>query len=104
MAKKKPTRKPNLSQAALERAKRELSESGIVVSQSAPVAETGTKVSTQTSKPQQQTVRSKKTMMTREELATEYGYVLTDLRNMGALAGILFIAMVVASLLINQLV
>lgn len=106
MAKKKTIRKPNLSQAALERAKRELSESGIDVSELTVKADVATKTSTPTPKQpsQQQVVRSKKTMMTKEELATEYGYVLTDLRNMGTLAGILFVTMIVVSLLINQLV
>lgn len=105
MAKKKTTRKPNLSQAALERAKRELSESGIVVTESTPKADIATTASTTSHKqPQQQVVRSKKAMMSKEELATEYSYVLTDLRNMGVLAGILFVAMVMVSLLINQLI
>lgn len=105
MAKKKSSRKPNLSQEALERAKRELSESGFAISRVDPIKKEELTALKPKSQPSSSpVVRSKKTMMSKEELAAEYGYVIADLRNMGALAGLLFIAMVVVSLLIDQLV
>ncbi len=102
MAKKK-TKKPNISSAALERARRELHGG------SAPVAKT-VDTSRQDAKPKAKpladsyVVTSKKHGMSKEELAEEYEYVIADLRSMGTLAGVLFIAMVVVSLLIEQLV
>lgn len=94
MAKKR--RNPNLSQAALERARAELYANGEVPSASAaptPVAER---------KPAARPVATKitKSVLTIDDLREEYGYVLVDLRNMALLAGFLFVALVVAALVL----
>ena len=104
MAKKK-SRKPNLSQAALERARQELRDGGAVApdspaleAQAVPARPVKKEI-----KPVER-VGSIKRTMTRDELASEYGYVIRDLTSMGALAGILFVAMVVVALVIEQIV
>lgn len=88
MAKKR--RNPNLSQAALERARAELYSAGGEVAVS-PAPTTERKV-------EKPVYRVSKTTLTIDDLREEYGYVLVDLRNMALLAGFLFIALVVAAL------
>lgn len=125
MAKKK-RRKPNLSNEALERARRELrgepveaplAESQQPAQQAAPssaaqqtapqeqsVAPPAPKPKAEPVRRQPEPVLTSKRTMSRQELATEYGYVINDLTSMGVLAVILFIAMVVVSLVIEQIV
>lgn len=107
MAKKK-SRKPNLSNEALERARRELR--GEVSAPPTPPIESG--ASGEQARPtrpvkqekrQQDVVYSVKKTMTREELANEYGYIIRDLTSMATLAVILFVAMVAVSLVIDQI-
>lgn len=96
MAKKKTDRRPNISNEALERARREL------YGLEAPPVETSPASARPNKKPATYVVSSIKQTMTRDELAAEYGYVLRDLRSMGALAGVLFIGMVVVALLLER--
>lgn len=116
MAKKK-RRKPNLSNEALERARRELRGEGeapesqqaekpapnpAIKTEVAPIAATPKPKAPPTPRPEP--VQGTKRTMSRQELATEYGYVINDLSSMGVLALILFIAMIVVSLLIDQII
>ncbi len=93
MAKKR--RNPNLSQAALERARAELYANGEVPASAAPTPMVERK-------PAARPVATKitKSVLTIDDLREEYGYVLVDLRNMALLAGFLFVALVVAALVL----
>jgi hypothetical protein len=108
MTKKRQERKPNVSSEALERARRELAEDGVIAP--APVAKPANQTSVKSSVGQSRSdnlvVRStnKKRTMTQQELSAEYGYVIKDLRSMAVLAFALFVVMVIVSLIINQAV
>jgi hypothetical protein len=90
MAKK--TRRPNLSQETLERARREMSKASQVVetpdSAAQPAAPGATKAAV------------KRAVTTHEDLSVEYAYVITDLRNMAALAATMLIILVILSFFI----
>lgn len=108
MTKKRQERKPNVSSEALERARRELAEDGVIAPTSVakPANQTSVRSSVGKSQSDNLVVRStnKKRTMTQQELSAEYGYVIKDLRSMAVLAFALFITMVIVSLIINQAV
>jgi hypothetical protein len=86
MARKK-ARRTNISQEALSRARREM---GIVNGQ--PEAPGPSPAPRSSASAVQKT--------TIQDLAAEYAYVLTDLRNMGILAAVLFALLLVLSFLL----
>jgi hypothetical protein len=106
MAKKKTGKRPNVSSDALERARRELyGGTGAPAADSANVkAPTASPRVAKSNSKEAYVITSTKHTMTYEELASEYGYVLRDLRSMARLAGVLFVAMIVVSLLIDRLI
>ncbi|NDJ86496.1 MAG: hypothetical protein GYB66_11460 [Chloroflexi bacterium] len=114
MSKKKTKRRPNVSSQALERARRELYGGGTAPAVTAESDEDATDKSAKAHAISQKSpdkkpaptyrVGSQKHVMSRDELAGEYGYVIADLRSMGILAALLFVAMIVVSLLIEQLI
>jgi hypothetical protein len=93
MAKK--TRRPNLPQETLERARREMAQGGIVIEQ--PIAGAGEAVA----KPK--TVAGPRKMFsltTEADLRNQYAYVLLDLKNMALLAAGLIAVLIVLSFVI----
>lgn len=106
-SKSKSRKKPNLSADVLERARREVygGDSGAskVEKTIEAVSESDAPVKTKREK-SKTTVSSggyqQKRMLTSAELAEEYHYVIADLRSMAILAGILFVAMIVVSLIV----
>jgi len=98
MAKKK-SKKPNVSAQALERARQELysgDTAATAVVDKAPAAGTPATTAPRPIKA--------KPAVTPEELSGEYAYVLSDLKSMFILAGVLFVAMVIVSLLIDMII
>ncbi len=91
MARKKASRRTNIAQEALDRARREAS--GQLYTPPAP-------------KPESPPARSSRAPVTEvrkttvEDLAAEYAYVATDLRNMGMLALALFAALIILSFIL----
>ena len=84
MARKKSTNRPNLPETALEQARREASGTAF-----------------QAAKPQQAAAPvAAAARTTMDDLAREYAYVVTDLRNMGILAALLFVFLVVLALVL----
>lgn len=96
MAKK--TRKPNLPQETLERARREMAQGGPAVEQSAtPVVAASAQASSKTKAP----VAPRKTGPTTEaDLRSQYAYVMTDLQGMAILAGALIVILLVLTFFI----
>lgn len=92
MAKK--SRKPNLPQDTLERARREMAQ------QTGQVLEVpATRVAPGTAAPD--SAPKRKIVPTSEaSLRSEYAYVLSDLQNMGILAAVMMVVLVVLSVLI----
>jgi len=94
MAKK--TRRPNLPQETLERARREMAQSGIVVEQPA-LAGGGEAVA----KPKIIAgPRRTFSITTEADLRNQYAYVLLDLKNMAMLAAGLVAVLIVLSFII----
>jgi hypothetical protein len=97
MAKK--SRRPNLPQETLERARRELERSGDLPAQPVPSAATASAVSTTApaakpaAKPAQRPARQ-------IDLAQEYAYVIKDLQQMAMLAAGIMIMLVILSFFI----
>ncbi len=87
MARKKTTSRPNLPAETLRRARREITGQDVAVPEARPKKKRDTPPDVDT------TVRK----ITMEDLASEYAYVATDLRNMGLLAGALFIFLIILS-------
>jgi len=95
MAKRK-SKRPNVPEQALARARAEMGGASPAV---AAVAATE-KQNTPATVPNRPTSRKAPTAaVTVEDLKAEYVYVISDLRSMAILAGILFVALVVASLI-----
>jgi hypothetical protein len=90
MAKK--TRRPNLSKETLERARREMSMANQVVETPAS--------GEQPAAPGAAKAAVKRPVTTHEDLSVEYAYVITDLRNMAALAATMMIILVILSFFI----
>lgn len=101
MSKKKLEKRPNVSNEALERARRELygTDAPTITVEGQRVGEGNAPVR---SAKKDYVVSSVKQTMTRDELALEYGYVIKDLRNMALLALILFVGMVAVSLVLSS--
>src|SRR5689334_8636148 len=104
MAKKK-TKRPNLSQETLERARAErLGErtAPIVGTDGASVSNVA--VAGVKSKVKRSSSLATRRIPTTEELLAEYAYVLRDLRNLAILAGVLFTLIIIASFIVPRLV
>jgi hypothetical protein len=90
MAKK--TRRPNLPQETLERARRELAQSGeIEITETPKAAAEGA---------QPAVVKPKRVLVPHADLRTEYAYVMNDLRNMAMLAATFLVVLVALSFVI----
>lgn len=102
MAKKK-SKRPNISQETLERARAEMRGEPVqavvtantMVSDAPPAAKAKVK-------PRTAVGLATRHIPTLEELLNEYGYVLKDLRNMLILAGLLFAAIIVAAFILPR--
>lgn len=90
MAKK--TRRPNLPQETLERARREMAISGAI-----EIAETP-KAAAEAAQPA--AVKPKRAFVPHHDLRTEYAYVMNDLRNMAVLAATFMVVLVALSFVI----
>lgn len=88
----KKSRKPNLPQDTLNRARRELYGVAVEEPQS-------TSQAVEASKPKP-VVQRRAVLTTEADLRREYAYVISDLRNMAILAGALLIVLVFMSLFI----
>ena len=96
MAKK--TRKPNLPQETLERARREMAQGGMVIEQ--PAAPAGA-ASGPAAKPKVMPgLRKVFSLTTEADLRAQYAYVLLDLQNMAVLAVGLVAVLIVLSFFI----
>jgi hypothetical protein len=89
MAKK--TRRPNLPQETLERARRELSMTGPAVEAKKP---------TESAQPAAVALSKAPRVIPQTDLRSQYAYVLNDLRNMAMLAAGLMIVLVILSFFI----
>lgn len=89
MAKK--TRRPNLPQETLERARRELNMAG----PSVEAIKT-----TESALPAAAAAHKAQRMVSHTDLRSQYAYVLNDLRNMAMLAGVLLLVLVALSFFI----
>jgi hypothetical protein len=98
MSNNRKSRKPNISSQALERARRELYHDDTTGVESSAETTTAEGVVEKVAVP-----RSRKRMVTIEDLKKEYGHVIADLRSMGILAALLFIGMIVFSMVIGSL-
>jgi hypothetical protein len=87
MARKKTTSRPNLPQEALDHARRQ-------ANQPTATQATSGRSKKKTSKAQP----APAVKVTTEDLAKEYAYVISDLRNMGLLAAALFAALILVAL------
>jgi hypothetical protein len=90
MAKK--TRRPNLSQETLERARREMSMTSQVVETPANAAQPAALGAAKAA--------AKRVPGSHADLSVEYAYVITDLRNMAVLAAAMMIVLVILSFFI----
>src|SRR5690242_17166084 len=112
MARNKKSKRPNLPQETLERARAELrggaapltidvEENGVEVS---PVAKPKVKPAAPSAPPKAKRggITTARRIPTVEELLGEYRYVTRDLRQLGILAGSLLIAIVVISLILSH--
>ena len=94
MARKKATSRPNLPQETLERARREATgQTGYQPPAPKSAEPTPKKRATKTQ-------AAPVVKVTTEDLAKEYAYVISDLRNMGILAAGLFAALILVSLIL----
>jgi hypothetical protein len=91
MSKKKQPIRANIPQETLARARAELSSSA-----AAPVVETSGASAVRTARP----VSPVRAVTTVDDLHNEYTYVISDLRSMAILAGILFVALIVVALIV----
>jgi hypothetical protein len=92
MARKKSTRRINLPEETLDRARRVAAGEEVVFEKPAPV-----KSKPKSAAPDASAAVKKTTM---EDLAKEYAYVVNDLRNMGLLAATLFLLLILLSLVL----
>ncbi len=104
MAKKKKSR-PNVPQETLARARAELYGTTELATEAAEAAPEGSRAaarqqqagaSVRKSQPGQGTIPA----VTINDLKSEYVYVISDLRNMGILAALLFVGLFVASIIL----
>jgi hypothetical protein len=104
MAKKK-SKRPNLSQETLERARAEMRTERVETVAVAQPAEGGVAVAPKP-KPGRRPISTLATrrIPTKEELIAEYSYVISDLRNLFILAGVLLIAIIVIAVVLPRIV
>lgn len=103
MAKKK-TKRPNLSQETLERARAErMTERPEVVAGSDGAAVSNVAAVSAKPKAKRQGSLATRRVPTAEELQAEYAYVGTDLRHLAILAGVLFLLIIVAALVLPRI-
>jgi hypothetical protein len=106
MAKKK-TKRPNLSQATLERARAErLGERIETVDETDGTPVSNVAAISAGAKPKAKRAPSLATrrIPTNDELLAEYAYVLTDLRNLAILAGVLFLVIIAAAIALPRII
>lgn len=99
---KKTTRKPNVPQETLERARRELARTGEVPAASAGSSNGAASVEAakpKTTKPKTKTGPAPKPVAT-VDLRRDYAYVIADLQQMALLAGGILITLIVLSFFI----
>ena len=94
--KKKSGARPNLPKETLKRARREAGGGDFVIAEQPEARSAKPAKKKKKAAAARQTAPVVKTM-TEEDLAHEYAYVVSDLRNMGLLAGTLFAILVVLS-------
>jgi len=114
MARNKKSKRPNLPQETLERARAELRGDTYVgmedSTEPAPSAVTAaakakpSAASVQLNRVKRAAAQSVRRIPTIEDLLTEYRYVLRDLRNLAVLAGILLVTIVVLSFVLGRIV
>lgn len=97
MAKK--SRRPNLPQETLERARRELERSGDLPAQPVPPADSASAVSS-TAPAAKPAPKPAPRPAPQVDLAQEYAYVISDLQQMAMLAAGIMIALVILSFFI----
>lgn len=105
MAKKK-TKRPNLSQSTLERARAErLGERIETTDETAGTIASNVATSSVGAKPKAKRAASLATrrIPSTEELLAEYAYVLKDLRNLAILAGVLFLVIIAAAIALPRI-
>jgi hypothetical protein len=104
MAKKK-TKRPNLSQATLERARAERLGEPIEAVDRGEGESVSSVAAVASAKPRAKRAPSLATrrIPTTEELLAEYAYVLKDLRNLAILAGILFLVIIAAAIALPRI-
>jgi hypothetical protein len=113
MARNKKSKRPNLPQETLERARAELRGDAYVApdetDEAAPMAITAaakakpSAASIQANRVKRAAAQSVRRIPTVEDLLTEYHYVLRDLRNLAVLAGVLLVAIAVLSLVLGRI-
>ena len=102
MAKKK-SKRPNISQETLERARAEMRGEPVQAIATANAMDSDAPAAPKAKvKPRVGVGLATRHIPTIEELLNEYGYVLKDLRNMLILAGLLFAAIVVAAVVMPR--
>lgn len=102
MAKKK-SKRPNISQETLERARAEMrGGSSMQAVATATVASDTPDTPKPKVKPRTAVGLATRHIPSLEELLKEYSYVLKDLRNMLILAGLLFAAIIVAAIVLPR--
>jgi hypothetical protein len=108
---KKKSKRPNLSQETLERARAEMRGERAVPTTGQELTSNGstpiTPVAAGAAK--QKPKRAGSPLATRhipstEELLKEYSYVLTDLRNLAILAGVLMVIIIVAAIALPRVI
>ena len=105
MAKKK-TKRPNLSQETLERARAErLGErpEPITGTDGASVSNVAASATGVKPKAKRTANLATRRVPTQEELLADYAYVLTDLRHLAILAGILFVLVIAAAIIVPRI-
>lgn len=98
MAKK--SRKPNLPQETLERARRELERSGLVFPEQPAPDRSATSPQAAAPQAEARVLPTRRPLTTGAELRAHYAYVVTDLENMAMLAAGILIILVVLSFII----
>ncbi len=106
MAKKKSSRRPNLSQETLERARAELRGEKMAA---AATVETGADGTAAVTAPKVKARPATSSLAARrvpsaEELKAQYGYVLSDMRHLFTLAAALFAIIIIAPIVMPYLI
>src|SRR5882724_1787269 len=104
MAKKK-TKRPNLSQETLERARAERLGERTEQVNGTDGASVSNVAASAAAKPKVKRTPSlaSRRVPTTDELLAEYAYVLSDLRNLAILAGVLFVLIIIAAIALPRI-